>query len=228
MRLAWLRKEHSQMDLWEYHIMAREDNMEYELPNGIIVLREWLGGQATGPIADIPELTPLLIDAWNDLRGSSAESTDSTKLSGRIENATWNPPILEFNIERHGGTVCGSSRAAIHRWTIDAQKCTAFCNPNFSYRQIRKAAKPLNTDAIAETIAAAIVGQKAHPSLRWYDQRERVRVQLKGLINANNKQSRDGRRKQFRKTLESLLDSNGWIPAPGRAAYTYSRKPSAT
>jgi hypothetical protein len=40
------------------------------------------------------------------------------KLS-RMKDATWNPPILEFTIERHGGTALGSTRASLQRWEIN-------------------------------------------------------------------------------------------------------------
>jgi hypothetical protein len=34
------------------------------------------------------------------------------KLLGRMEEVVWEPPILSFTVERHGGTVQGSSRAS--------------------------------------------------------------------------------------------------------------------
>ena len=49
------------------------------------------------------------------------------KLIGRMENVEWHPPILTFLIERHGGTVLGSARAELQRWTVDLDRRTATC-----------------------------------------------------------------------------------------------------
>ena len=65
------------------------------------------------------------------------------KLIDRMEKVEWVPPVLRFQIERHGATVKGSSRAELHEWTIDLCKATAECVSKGS-RQIIPMAPRLN------------------------------------------------------------------------------------
>src|ERR1035438_2078306 len=62
-----------------------------------------------GPVADVPTLERLLAAAWGDLVGDDGGMV-AHKLMNRMKAVTWNSPILSFRIERHGGTVLGSSR----------------------------------------------------------------------------------------------------------------------
>ena len=87
-------------------------------------LREHLGRISAGPIADGHEIESLLYDCWDEFVGIDAEGMNSDKL-GRTENLSWDPPCLTFEIERHGGTVLGSSRAEIHQWDLDIEEMTA-------------------------------------------------------------------------------------------------------
>ena len=46
-------------------------------------------------------------ECW-DLFGTSDDSSmEAYKLDGRTEGLSWNPPILSFDIERHGGVAKG-------------------------------------------------------------------------------------------------------------------------
>jgi hypothetical protein len=78
-------------------------------------------------------LADFLAAAWEQLNGFDAEGMAAEKLD-RIEQVEWNPPRLTFVIERHGGTVMGSTRAELHGWSIDIDRGTANCNPSHSYR----------------------------------------------------------------------------------------------
>jgi hypothetical protein len=39
----------------------------------------------------------------------------------RAEDVAWTPPFLTFTLERHGGTVNGSSRAELHHWEVNIE-----------------------------------------------------------------------------------------------------------
>lgn len=71
------------------------------------------------------QIIPLLKDAWNDMSGTDTTSLHAFKLE-RIENVVWHPPKLTFKIERHGQTVCGSTRASLHTWEVDIEKAKAY------------------------------------------------------------------------------------------------------
>jgi hypothetical protein len=63
-----------------------------------------------GPISDASELETLLKECWYEFEGADDTKMWPSKLTGRMEDITWDPPILTFKIERHGGTVMGSTR----------------------------------------------------------------------------------------------------------------------
>jgi len=89
-------------------------------------LIQYLKSIQAGPVSDSTDLAKLLIESWDEFEGSDAEGMRAYKLGdGRTQNVSWNPPLLKFSIERHGGTVQGSSRAERHEWTIDIEARTA-------------------------------------------------------------------------------------------------------
>lgn len=184
-------------------------------------LRGWLMQQSPGPISDESAIEKLLKSAWDELEGSDDQSTTASKLCGRVEELSLAPPILTFIIERHGGTVHGSSRANLHQWTVDVEHGTAKCNPKFSYRQIRKTAPRLNVEPIAQEIAELILKEEDDSRLTWDSDKQTVRVEVGQVIGGTNDQTITNRRKRFRKALESILAKHGWVPAKGRARNTY-------
>jgi hypothetical protein len=60
-----------------------------------------------------PKILELLKDSWPWLKGSDEAKTFTNKLF-RAENLRWKRPILTFQLERHGATINGSSRAEFH------------------------------------------------------------------------------------------------------------------
>ena len=93
----------------------------------------------------------LLREAWPDLEGSDQEGMAPYKLTeDRIEKPAWEPPVLTFVIERHGGTAQGSSRADLQTWVVDLDAGTA--NPEITgRRQLRPMSPRLDVRAIART-----------------------------------------------------------------------------
>ena len=55
------------------------------------------------------------------------EAMEPYKLN-RMEKAEWQPPILSFVVERHGGTALGSTRADLQHWTVNVETKEANCH----------------------------------------------------------------------------------------------------
>jgi hypothetical protein len=80
-------------------------------------LRDFLRQQQPGALPSA-ELVPLPEPCWDEIQGTDVHKTYALKISG-MEDAVWHPPLLRFILARHGATVNGSSRAALHRWTVN-------------------------------------------------------------------------------------------------------------
>ena len=98
-------------------------------------LYDFLANTAPGQIPDPSDLERLLAACWHEFHGDNGGMT-SDKLLGRMEEVVWEPPILSFTVERHGGTVQGSSRASLQQWRLDLDKKTAWCEER-RFRQVR-------------------------------------------------------------------------------------------
>jgi hypothetical protein len=101
--------------------MSNSISSEDDLQGPLDLLRAHLSTLPSGAVQDISKLEKLLVDVWDMLPGSSAQGMRSYKLSGRMENPAWQPPCLTFQIERHGGTVMGSTRAELHTCHVDIE-----------------------------------------------------------------------------------------------------------
>src|SRR5438270_7987054 len=89
-------------------------------------LRELLGTIPRGKLveADARRIEQALAACWEDLAGYEGGMAGG-KLFGRTEEMEWDPPLLIFKIERHGGFVAGSSRAEIQNWQVDLDRRSA-------------------------------------------------------------------------------------------------------
>ena len=64
-----------------------------ETEEGIGPLRDYLASLPPGSVADTARLEPILAECWNEFRGSGESGMHPGKLHGRMEEATWNPPL---------------------------------------------------------------------------------------------------------------------------------------
>jgi hypothetical protein len=177
-------------------------------------LREYLATLPEGKVENQAELIHRLAPCWDKLDGSGDEGMFAKKLD-RMEDPQWNPPKLTFLLERHGRTVQGSSRAQVHRWTIDVSTGKAECE-YITYRQVRPRAAPLNVDAIVSEIVGCITSGAADPRLKWLADSAQVRVLVPTFITGEYKQTIKDRRKRFRMKLEIALEEKGWVWVPGK------------
>jgi len=176
----------------------------------VTALSKYLYKVGPGPISDTNHLDSLLAECWDALDGSDAEGMEGYKLNGRIEDAEWNPPALSFTLERHGGTVLGSSRAELQEWNIDINARTATCSI-VGHRQIHPMAPRLDVLPLAQEVVKLILEGKKDERLTWYENGS-VRVHIGKILTESSamRQTLAGRRKRFRNAVESLLGENCW------------------
>ena len=178
-------------------------------------LKEYLAGISSGRITDVDTVVDLLASIWPDLPGSDEHAMASRKLA-RAEALKWEPPHLSFIIERHGGTVMGSTRAELQKWTLNVSTGAVDCDELNSYRQLAARDAPLRVGPLAEEIAKAICKSRDDPRLKWFPDRRSVRVLVGDFITGQFKQTEEGRRKRFRLALEERLKPAGWQRVPYR------------
>jgi hypothetical protein len=166
------------------------------------------------------DVSSLLADCWGLFAGSEQENTSGEKLRTRMEDLEWERPCLLFKIERHGGTVQGSSRAEMHSWVVNLETMQAGCSPS-GYRQVRPRAAGLKVGPLVEKVMSEITGGTQSSDLKWRDP-DRVRILIGDLIPADAaKETVQGRRKRFSRQLEARLLPLGWRKVSGAAAHTY-------
>jgi hypothetical protein len=158
---------------------------------------------------DEKKVKRFLFDYWGDLKGSGDTSMSVMKLH-RIENLAYKSPNkIEFDIERHGGTVMGSVYAEVYHWTIDLDHGLAHWDfPK--KRVVGIKAKPLKVGPIAEKVVQEILEHNEDSeNLEWKSD-QKVRVLISEIIPETNKQTTAARRKRFRNCVEELLLPNGY------------------
>jgi hypothetical protein len=171
--------------------------------------RKYLGELEPGPVSDVARLEDFLVELWPSLPGSGEGGMMPYKISGRTESMRWEPPCIFFSIERHGGTVNGSTRAEIQDWCVNTAEWNAgICSTR--RRQLKAMAPRMNVKKPAEKIAQAILNHQESPSLKWHKD-GRVRVLIATVVPDDGyQQTISSRRKRFRKALEELIAPSGW------------------
>jgi hypothetical protein len=177
------------------------------------VLKERLDTFPLGEAADERverEIADLLADCWHEFYGSRAEGMHAGKLR-RLEYLRWDPPVLSFTIERHGGLVMGSTRADLQVWHIDLDRKTAECERGRRYRQLLPRAETVRVEPIAKELAKRIASAKADKRLKWQSA-DTVRILMSKVFSYESgfKQTISGRRKRLRAKLGPLLAESGW------------------
>jgi hypothetical protein len=174
-------------------------------------LHAYLENVAPGQIRQPSGLDELLAQAWPSLCVGDTRGMEPYKLFGRMEEIEWHPPKLSFVIERHGGTVQGSSRAELQKWSIDTSTWRATCVPH-GYRQLCPMSPRLDVRPLVAEIAGIICGGGDDSRVKWIGvSRNEVRVQIAAIIpDEGPAQTVAGRRKRFRKRLEETLAEHRW------------------
>jgi hypothetical protein len=196
----------------------------------IRTLNEVSDGELNEDVAS--RLSKLLTSCWASFDGSSETSMAAHKLDGRAHRFRWKSPILTFEIDRHGGTVNGSTRADRQEWTIDVEKRTARAE-KIDFRQLTARAPSFKAEPVVSDFMNVISQRLTTPpgwNLKWISDDE-IRVVVRSLLPDpyGFKQTIEGRAKRLRKRLIDEMASNGWQVASRSGPYlVFRREPIAT
>jgi hypothetical protein len=181
-------------------------------------LRVLLRRNGPGPIFDVEAARNALSDAWDECAGG-----DRTKLGAysvaSAQKLEWNPPLLTFLVDRHGGAAFGPSGAERQSWTIDLDAQTAEVVTTV-YWQLRPGTPAFGVGAAARGIAVAVAAGAARPGLVWSSP-ESVRVILSAFMPPGPMRTTDVWRKRLRIALDAEMDGLGWT----RTGSVYTRPP---
>lgn len=153
------------------------------------------------------EMMSLLIKAWDSIAGSGETRLSDWKLM-RLEGLEKRDGKLYFDIERHGGTVHGSTRGEVYTWEVDVEHATATIIKK-THRQLYKADKRLDVGPMAKELADCIIGKQPHPHLQWNENKSSCKLLIGNAIPKTNKQTTAGRRDRLRYALNALLLPQG-------------------
>jgi len=173
-------------------------------------LLRYLEARKPGPISDTETLEDLLSACWAEFEGWNQGGMMPYKLHGRMENVSWDPPRLCFDIERHGATALGSTTAELQPWAVDVQRKTA--SVGLSGKRLVKARQTaFHAAPVAEEIVEKISVRRDDERVKW---REDGSVQvMSGKILPEGsavKQTLQNRRKRLAQEIEKRLEELGW------------------
>ncbi len=172
-------------------------------------LQEFLDGLPAGPLRH--EIRARLLDAlipcWDFFTGSDVERMAVRKLD-RMEEPTWNPPVLTFIIERHGGTVLGSVYGDLQEWRVNMETRVAECE-TVRRRQLHPKQAAVNVESIADDLTRLILTGAEDERLRRLRD-GRVQVLTGVVFPPGPRQTFEGRRKRLQAALEKRLAAHGW------------------
>lgn len=159
---------------------------------------------------DSGEVLSALSQVWPDDAGTAM----TWEKLHRWESPTWNPPELRFEIERHGATVGGSTRAEMQTWVVDTER-RSIDQVRSRVRQLSPSAPRLDVHALAQQcLAAMMAGPEADTTgwLKWVSPSE-VKLQISQVIPQTFKQTTADRRRRFSRELTALSEGSGWREA---------------
>ena len=175
-------------------------------------LQRLLARVTTGHLNDTESsrVEKFLSENWDQLVEDIDGGMQGFKVMGRTEEMEWQPPLLSFNIERHGRPAVGSSRAQVQQWRFNTDQCRA-AHHQFGFKQL----KPMNprTDfkSIAKEIAPLILERGTDARLQWIRD-GKVRILWKEFLGGQlvSSQTLQGRRKRLREEILKRIKRHGW------------------
>jgi hypothetical protein len=175
-------------------------------------LRAFLTGIPSGDInpEHERELETLLGSCWDELAIADTGGMNPQKLFSRMENVSWHHPTLQFEIERHGGTVKGSVYAEMQSWSINVETGEASFDPHGGRRLVGQKNPSIDVNPIAEEIYELVAAKNPHPWLKWNGSTEVKILVGKVLPPDISQQTLRGRRKRLRLAIEKILVEHGW------------------
>ncbi len=184
------------------------------MSNNISELYTFLEQIKPGPVANNhkEDLESLLMSCWEEFIGSEDSKMEAYKLE-RMEDPEWEPPILSFTIERHGGAVRGSTRAEKQAWVLDLNERRA-SNYSVGYKQIKKRAKSWQAKPVGEELAQKIINGDVDSRLEWLGEgKNKVKVLTPSFVPDyynGPKETTRGRITRFYNVMGNILCPKGW------------------
>ena len=179
-------------------------------------LREFasfLIGLPPGDVTDIKALEAILARCWHCFTGGEIVGMAGYKLVGRMEQVSWQPPVLSFVIERHGAPTLGSTRAELQHWEVDLEKHIATLTGTRP-RQIRPPQAPIRRaemESLAGQIASLIEDRTEDDRVKWNaDGTVHVIVSKLFARDLAARATVESRRRRFANKLETVLATRGW------------------
>lgn len=194
----------------------------------ITTLRDYLSTVPAGKLGGTKELRQQvmvrLCAAWSNIKYSDVQNTSADKL-WRAEKMEWKPPLLSFVLERHGATVNGSTRAALHFWEVNLETSSARIAKE-SYRQLEQADERLDCKKLATQIATLIQDGIDCKYLIWSEGKKTVTLKMESVIPTTYERTTIGRRKRFRPIMNQLMTDIGWkvLPKGNKMCFTCTDK----
>ncbi len=174
-------------------------------------LKKFLNEIKEGPLSTQQEeqLIPLLSEIWAEINIDCTTNLQYSKLN-RIENAMWHPPKLRFDIERHGQTVRGSTRASFYAWEIDIEKAQAYIVGE-RYRQVAHSDRPFKSALIVQELRDIITSGCKDDRIEYKNvTKTLVKILVSKVLTASNKQTLASRRKKFRTEMRKQMAEIDW------------------
>lgn len=171
-------------------------------------LSQFLSGQAAGPIPQelLPDLLCTIPAEW--FEGPWQANRWALRLARYCDGATWAPPVLRIEVERHAGIVNGGTRAEVQTWELDPQSGTATLKDSRG-RQLYPSAPRFNTKALADELAPLILAGVDDPRLKWSKDHSAVSVNYRAVVElaVGYKATLEGRRTRLENDLDGRI---GW------------------
>jgi len=164
-----------------------------------------------GEVLDPSGLDRLLAELWTEFKGSNDGGMEGYKLLGRMERVHSQPPVLSFVVERHGGTVMGSTRAELQHWEIDVVERTARL-VKVGHRQLKSMSARTEIKELAAEIALRIVSGEDDDRIKRFEDRS-VKILVTKIFPTGSGFQRtvSGRRKRLLQYVAETLSKAGWV-----------------
>lgn len=181
-----------------------------------------LSGLQPGPVdgSDRHRILAALADAWPHLPGSGEGKMTADKLD-RAEQMSWEPSVLSFRIERHGGTVAGSVYAELVDWKVDTKAWVAVAAEG-PRRLVRARQKALDIEPMVIAILDAIDEGASSPLV--HREASVVIVKLAGMFKGDVKKTRESRNQRLKKAMFELARERGWAASQSRMIFRLERQ----
>lgn len=191
--------------------------------------RAYLSSRPSGPVpvADLDAVASALWPVWNELADPDELRRTAMwdRKLWRIERATWEPPVLSFDVERHGGLMAGGTRAEVQTWEVDVARGRAWLATERS-RQIRPMAARVKVGPLVDEVVALVSSSADDERLAWSADRLKVRVNLRAIapLVVGYASTTAGRQERFSALLQERMAEISWERDRG---FTYRRRPQA-